>query len=98
MRIPSRRPGLDRPGESSLKRLDWLTFVRAVPGQVEALSTRVPNTHVHFEEGTGSVTCTCGVDLPLLVAPAQSAACVCGRVFVNIGREEIRVCRPEDAA
>jgi hypothetical protein len=98
MRTPSRRPGLDRPGESHLKRLDWFTCLQAVPGQVAALRTKVPDTHVHFEQGVGSVTCTCAAGLPLIIAPAQSAACVCGRIFVNIGRDEIRVCRPEETA
>lgn len=98
MRTPSRRPGLDRPGESSLQRLNWLTFVKAAPGVVGALSRRVPDSHVRFDTEVASVTCTCNGGLPLLVKPAGSAACECGRVFVNIGREEVRVCRPEEVS
>lgn len=94
-RQPSRRPGLERRGESSLKSLDWLTFLRAVPGQVEALSTRVPPSHVRFEGSDAVVDCTCDGGLPILVAPMRSKRCKCGRVFVNIGCEEVRVCRTE---
>lgn len=96
MRAPSKRPGLQRPGESSLQRFNWATFVKAAPDVVEALSTRVPESHIRFEDGTASVTCTCNGGLPLLVRPAGSAICECGRIFVNIGRDEVRVYRPAD--
>lgn len=97
MRSPARRPGLDRPGESSLQRFGWLTFVKAAPDLVGALTKRVPASHVHFDGPDATVTCVCNGGLPSHVKPAQSALCTCGRLFVNIGGEEVRVARTEDS-
>jgi hypothetical protein len=88
---------LQRPGESDLQRLGWVTMLKAAPGQIQALATRVPPSHVRFEQDTAAVTCTCDFGLPLLVPPAQSTRCKCGRVFLNIGGE-VRVCKTKEAA
>jgi len=97
MRTPSKRPGLQRPGESTPHRLNWLTYLLALPSLVEPLTNRVPDTHVRFEEHVAAVTCICNGGLPILIEPARSKECKCGRIFVNIGGE-VRVFREAEAA
>lgn len=81
-------------------RFNWLTFVRAVPGifsESGLLETRVPEEFVTLDaddqgDPFAVIACPCG-ETPA-VRLAGSKACNCNRVFVNIGRGEVRVSRP----
>ena len=99
MRVPPRRPGLQRPGEGDLRRLDWLTVAHAAPGIFAGdgpFATSVPSSHAtSAANGTVNVACVCSAGLPLVVEPAHSALCDCGRLFVNIGKGDVRVGRVE---
>lgn len=92
--IGPRRPGLLRPGQRGLRRFDFHDFLRAAPGQLSALSS-VPDSRVSLQpEGEALVACDCGA-LPEKLPPALSTMCECGRLFVHLGRGDVRGCRPE---
>lgn len=63
---------------------------------VSALQRKVPDSHVNFQDGVASVSCVCNGGLPFNIEPTKSALCKCGRLFVNIGRDEVRVCKTEE--
>lgn len=92
--IGARRPGLARPGQRPLRRFDFAHFLPAAPGMLAAL-TPLPESRVSANsDGSAEVTCACGA-LPHHLEPARSVLCACDRLFVHLGRGDVRGCRTE---
>lgn len=90
--IGPRRHGLARPGQRAMKRLDFEHFVHAVPGLGAELASlpSMPGSRVNLDpDGAAEVSCDCGA-LPHRLAPALSALCECRRLYVHIGRGDVR--------
>jgi hypothetical protein len=100
--VPKAWPPRTNDGMKLPHRMNWLTFVRAVPGifsESGLFDTRVPDEFVTVEatkdgEPVAVIACPCGATPSAGVA--ESVACDCSRIFLNIGQGEIRVFQPPE--
>jgi hypothetical protein len=81
----------DRLGRRQPRQIfrDALFLLRTFPALAQAFETRVPAEYVE----PGEVRCTCGQTTPILVNSIKPCIGDCGRNFLRVSADEVRVAR-----
>lgn len=87
----------DRLERKQPARLNWMHFVRAIPGYVDQFKTRVPdNFYAQHADGVVEVACPCGVVPGPRCTLLVPTGCACGRTFIYTGND-VRVYPERDS-